>query len=97
MNKTELAEKLADKCDLPKAKAMEVVSCIFDTAPGHGIIATELDRGGKVDITGFGGFATKQRAAREGRNPATGETITVAARNAPVFKAGKGLKDRVAK
>jgi DNA-binding protein HU-beta len=97
MNKTEMAEKLAEKCDLSKAKAMEVVNCIFDTSPGHGIIAIELDAGRKVDITGFGSFSTKRRAARQGRNPATGATITIAARTAPDFKAGKGLKDRVAK
>jgi len=97
MNKTELAEKLADKCELSKVKAMEVVNCIFDTAPGHGIIAIELDAGRKVDITGFGSFSTKHRAARQGRNPATGETITIAAKTYPDFKAGKGLRDRVAK
>jgi len=97
MNKTELAEKLAEKCDLSKAKASEVVNCIFDTAPGHGIIAIELDAGRKVEITGFGGFSTKHRAARQGRNPATGEAITIAAKTYPDFKAGKGLKDRVAK
>ena len=97
MNKTELAERLAEKCDLSKAKAAEVVGCIFDTAPGQGIIAAELDAGRKVEITGFGSFSTKHRAARQGRNPATGATIQIAARSAPVFKAGKGLKDRVAK
>jgi len=95
MNKTELAEKLADKCDLSKAKAAEVVNCIFDTSPGHGIIAIELDAGRKVEITGFGAFSTKHRAARDARNPATGQTIRVAAKTVPVFKPGKGLKDRV--
>lgn len=95
MNKTEMAEKLANKCDLSKAKAQEIVSCIFDTAPGHGIIAVELDAGRKVQIPGFGTFGTKDRAARQGRNPATGETITIKAKKYPFFKAGKGLKDRV--
>lgn len=97
MNKTEMAEKLAAKCDLSKAKAAEVINCIFDTAPGQGIIAIELDAGRKVDITGFGSFSTKHRGARQGRNPATGEAITIAAKTYPDFKAGKGLKDRVAK
>ena len=97
MNKTEMAEKLAAKCDLSKAKAAEVVNCIFDTAPGQGIIATELDAGRKVDITGFGSFSTKHRGSRQGRNPATGQTITIAAKTYPDFRAGKGLKDRVAK
>ncbi len=97
MNKTEMAEKLADKCDLSKAKAAEVVNCIFDTDPGKGIIAIELDAGRKVAITGFGTFDTKRRSARKGRNPATGQEITLAAKTYPTFKAGKGLKDRVAK
>ncbi len=97
MNKTEMAEKLATKCDLSKAKAAEVVGCIFDTEPGQGIIAIELDAGREVRITGFGTFSTKRRSARTGRNPATGQVITLAAKTYPAFKAGKGLKDRVAK
>ena len=96
MNKTEMAEKLAQKCDLSKAKAAEVVSCIFDTDPGQGIIAVELDAGREVRITGFGTFATKHRPARTGRNPATGQVIELPAKKYPSFKAGKGLKDRVA-
>ena len=95
MNKTEMAEKLAKKCDLPKTKAMEVVNTIFETGAGSGIIAVELDAGRKVSITGFGTFDTKRRSARTGRNPATGATINLAAKTYPVFKAGKGLKDRV--
>jgi nucleoid DNA-binding protein len=97
MNKTEMAARLAKKCDLSKAKAIEVVNCIFDTDPGKGIIAVELDAGRKVGITGFGSFSTKHRGARTGRNPATGKTITLKPKTYPVFKAGKGLKDRVAK
>ncbi len=97
MNKTELSEKLAAKCDLSKAKAQEVISAIFDTDPGSGIIATELDAGRKVQIPGFGSFSTKHRSSRKGRNPATGEEITIAAKDYPAFKAGKGLKDRVEK
>ncbi len=95
MNKKEMAEKLAKNCDLTGAKAAEVVATLFDTKPGHGIIAIELDAGRKVQIPGFGTFSTKSRAARKGRNPATGEEITISARKYPVFKAGKGLKDRV--
>jgi DNA-binding protein HU-beta len=97
MNKTELADKLAEACELSKAKAAEVVACLFDTDPGKGIIATELDSGRKVDITGFGSFSTKHRKERQGRNPATGETITIAAKTHADFKPGKGLRDRVAK
>ena len=97
MNKTEMAEKLAKKCDLSKAKAVEVVNSIFDTDSGTGIIAVELDGGRKVGITGFGTFSTKHRGELTGRNPATGQEITLAPKTYPVFKAGKGLKDRVAK
>lgn len=96
MNKTELAQKLAKKTDLTQAKAAEVVDCIFDTRPGEGIIAVELDAGREVSISGFGKFETKRRSARSGRNPATGETIQIAAKTYPSFKAAKGLKDRVA-
>ena len=96
MNKKELADKLATKCDLTKAKAQEVVSTLFDTKPGQGIIAVELDADREVNILGFGSFGSKRRAARMGRNPATGATITIAAKKYPYFKAGKGLKDRVA-
>lgn len=96
MNKSEMAEKLANKCDLSKAKAAEIVNCIFDTSPGSGIIAVELDAGRRVQIPGFGTFETRHRSARQGRNPATGETIRIAAKKYPAFKAGKGLKDRVA-
>jgi DNA-binding protein HU-beta len=97
MNKKELADKLANKCDLSKAKAQEVIATLFDTKPGHGIIAVELDAGREIQILGFGSFGTKRRSARQGRNPATGATITIAAKTYPYFKAGKGLKDRVAK
>ncbi len=97
MNKTEVAERLAKECELSKTKAMEVVNTLFDTDPGTGIIAKELDAGRKVAITGFGTFSTKRRAARSGRNPATGETIQLPARTYPAFKAGKGLKDRVSR
>ena len=96
MNKTEMAEKLAKKCDLSKTKANEIVSAIFDTDPGEGIIAVELDAGRRVQIPGFGTFETRHRKARKGRNPATGEEIMIPAKDYPAFKAGKGLKDRVA-
>ncbi len=96
MNKSEMAAKLASKTGLSQAKASEVINCIFSTDPGEGIIAVELDAGRKVQVTGFGTFGTKHRAARQGRNPATGATIMIAAKQYPYFKAGKGLKDRVA-
>ena len=96
MNKTEMAEKLARKCDISQSKAKEIVECIFSSKPGDGIIAVELDAGRKVQLAGFGTFATKRRAARQGRNPATGQTITIAAKTYATFKPAKGLKDRVA-
>lgn len=96
MNKTEMAKKLAGKTDISQAKAQEVIEAIFDTTPGKGIIAVELDAGREVSIAGFGKFDTKHRSARQGRNPATGATIQIAAKTYPVFKASKGLKDRVA-
>ena len=95
MTKTEMAAKLANKCDLSQAKAGEIIDCIFSTKPGEGIIAIELDAGRKVAIAGFGSFETRHRKARQGRNPATGATIQIAAATVPAFKAGKGLKDAI--
>ena len=95
MNKTELSAKLAAKTGLTKAQAADVVNALFDTEPGEGIIAIELDAGRTVTIPGFGTFSTAHRKARQGRNPQTGATIDIAARTVPVFKAGKGLKERV--
>lgn len=95
MTKSDMAAKLASKCDLSQAKASEIIDCIFSTKPGEGIIAVELDAGRKVSIAGFGNFETRRRKARQGRNPATGATIQIAAATVPAFKAGKGLKDRV--
>ncbi|HLV11080.1 MAG TPA: HU family DNA-binding protein [Trueperaceae bacterium] len=97
MNKTELAAKLAKKTGLSEAKAYEVVNAIFATSPGEGIIATELDAGRKVQITGFGTFETRSRAARKGVNPGTGKPITIPAKKYAAFKTGKGLKERVEK
>lgn len=95
MTKKEMAAKLARTCDLTNAKALEIVSTIFETEAGKGIIAVELDAGRKVTIPGFGTFATRKAKARTGRNPATGQAISIEARTVPVFRAGKGLKERV--
>lgn len=95
MNKSELAAKLAKKVGLTQAKAAEVVHAIFNASKG--IIAVELDAGRKVTIPGFGTFSTRKRAARQGRNPATGKTITIPAKHCAVFKPGKTLKDKLAK
>lgn len=95
MTKDDFAEKLAGQTDLSKAKAKDVIDAIFDTDPGRGIIAVELDAGRDFTITGFGTFATRRRKARKGRNPQTGQEIMIPAMTVPTFRAGKGLKDRV--
>ena len=95
MNKSEMADKLAGKADISKAKAAEILDIIFSTEPGQGIIAVELDAGRKVSISGFGTFATKSRSARRGRNPATGAAIDIPARKYASFTPFTGLKERV--
>jgi DNA-binding protein HU-beta len=97
VNKTDIAAKLAKKTGLTLAAAAEAVDVIFATEPGHGIIAVELDAGDKVTISGFGTFSTKSRSARKGRNPATGQEISIPAKKYAHFAPAKGLKDRVAK
>ena len=89
MNKTELIAKVAETAGLSKKDATAAVSAAFD------IITAELVAGEKVSLIGFGTFEVRERAAREGHNPQTGETIAIAASRAPAFKAGKALKDAV--
>lgn len=96
MTKQEFAEKLAAQAGISKATALKAIDCIFSTKPGEGIIATELDAGRRMTVTGFGTFATRHSKARRGRNPQTGQPIMIAARNSPSFRGGKGLKTRVA-
>ncbi len=95
MTKDQFAEKLARKADISKAKAKEVIDNIFSTEPREGIIATELDAGRDFTITGFGTFSTRNRKARTGRNPQTGQTIQIPSMTVPTFRAGRGLKERV--
>lgn len=95
MTKQEFADKLADKVDISKSKAMDVIDTIFATKAGEGIIAVELDADRDFTITGFGTFKTRQMKARMGRNPQTGEKIRIPARKSVSFRAGKGLKERV--
>lgn len=95
MTKDEFAEKLGRKVDVSKSKAKDVIDAIFSTNPREGIIATELDAGRNFTITGFGTFDVRQRKQRQGRNPQTGERITIPAMKVPSFRAGKGLKERV--
>lgn len=89
MNKSELIMKVAEDADISKAKAEAAVNALINS------VTEELKAGGTVALTGFGTFQVKERAARTGRNPQTGENIQIAAAMIPGFKAGKGLKDSV--
>lgn len=89
MNKAELIEAIAAAVDLPKATAARTLDAMTST------ITSALKVGDSVSLVGFGTFAVKPRAAREGRNPQTGATLKIAAANLPSFKAGKTLKDAV--
>ena len=89
MNKTELVAAMAEKAELSKKDAEKALTAFTN------IIADTLVDGDKVAITGFGTFEAVERAERQGRNPATGEAITIAASKSPKFKAGKALKDAV--
>src|SRR3989441_8880225 len=89
VNKAELTSALAMRTKMSKADATRTVEALFDD---KGIIATELKKGSKVQITGFGNFEARKRAARMGRNPKTGGVIQIKASIAPAFRAGKQLK-----
>lgn len=90
MTKTEFVAKLAEKTELKKVEAEKAVNAFLE------IVTETLKAGDKVIFTGFGSFEVAERAAKEGRNPSTGEKIQIKASKAPKFKAGKGLKDAVA-
>jgi len=89
MNKAELIEAVAASADLSKASAARAVDAVIDAVTGA------LKGGDQVSVVGFGTFLVRDRAARTGRNPKTGEAISIAASKAPSFKAGKALKDAV--
>ena len=91
MNKTELVAAMAESADLSKKDAEKAVKAFTDA------VAEELAKGGKVQLVGFGNFEVSERPAREGRNPRTGETMTIAASKTPKFKPGKALKDEINK
>lgn len=93
MNKSELVDALANSTGMTKADAARAVDALF--SPDQGVISKALKKGTRVQITGFGTFESKQRKARMGRNPRTGETIKIAATKTPGFRAGKGLKDAI--
>ena len=89
MNKTELVADVAERAGLTKKDAEAAVKAVVDSITG------ELVNGGKVQLVGFGTFEVRERSARTGRDPRTGETMEIAASKAPAFKAGQGLKDAV--
>ena len=93
VNKAELVDKIAEKTGHANRDVRTIVDAIFDPDPSVGLIAAELKSGGKVAISGFGTFEARQRKARQGRNPHTGEILDIPAMNAPAFKAGKPLKE----
>ncbi len=89
MNKSELIDAIAESAGLTKADAGSALDATV------GAITSALQRGQSVSLVGFGTFTVRHRAARTGRNPRTGESITIKASNNPAFKAGKALKDAV--
>ncbi len=89
MNKTDLIDAVASEADVSKAEAARVVDAVIDS------ITRALKKGDTVTLVGFGTFQVRERAARSGRNPKTGETIKIGASKNPAFKAGKALKDAV--
>ena len=89
MRKSDIAAHVAEQDSLSKAEAERAVDALLEAIRGA------LASGEKVTLPGFGTFSVRSRAARQGRNPATGERITVAASKTPAFKAGKALRDAV--
>ncbi|MGJ7456215.1 HU family DNA-binding protein [Halomonas sp. MA07-2] len=89
MNKSELIEAIAASADIPKAAAARALDAMVDT------VTESLKKGDSVSLVGFGTFQVKERAARTGRNPQTGQPIEISAAKVPSFKAGKALKDSV--
>ncbi len=92
MTKSELIARLAEKNPTLYYRDLELlVNTVFDT------ISDALEKGDRVELRGFGAFSLRNRKARQGRNPRTGETVQVSAKKMPFFKMGKGLKDRLNK
>lgn len=89
MNKTDLINAVAEQTELSKKDATKAVEAVFDT------VMDSLKQGEKVQLIGFGNFEVRDRAARKGRNPQTGEEIEIPASKVPAFKPGKALKDAV--
>ena len=89
MNKTELVSSVAEAAGVGKKDTEQVLNAFFST------VQETLKQNDKVQIPGFGTFEVRERAARQGRNPLTGETIEIAAAKVPAFKPGKALKDAI--
>ncbi|MCF6765508.1 HU family DNA-binding protein [Thiotrichales bacterium 19S3-7] len=89
MNKSELVTAISKEADVTKEVAQRVLDATITS------ITSSLKKGGQVSLVGFGSFQVRERAERQGRNPKTGEPMTIGASKSPVFKAGKGLKDAV--
>ena len=89
MNKSELVELVAEKTELSKKDSEKAVKAVLES------ITDGLVKGDKVQLVGFGTFEVRNRKAREGRNPATGEKIKIKALKVPAFKPGKALKEKV--
>ena len=89
MNRSELIDAAADRSDLSKNEVASALDALLQT------ITESVARGDKVSLTGFGTFERRERSARTGRNPQTGEEMQIAASKAPAFKAGKSFKDAV--
>jgi len=89
MNKTELVKAVSSKSELSQKDAANVVDAVFDT------ISSTLAKEEKIQLIGFGTFEVRERSARKGRNPQTGEEIEIAASKVPAFKPGKELKEAV--
>jgi DNA-binding protein HU-beta len=90
MNKGELIEAIAEKANVAKKEADAVLSAAIET------IVETVASGEKITVVGFGSFEKRDRQAREGRNPRTGESMTIAATSVPAFSAGKSFKEKVA-
>jgi len=89
MKKSDLVDAISAKANVSKAQAQIIVDDVFE------LISDGLSKGEKIDLRGFGTFSVRESAARTGRNPQTGEPISIPARRVPGFKPGKELKDRV--
>lgn len=89
MNKGDFVAAIAESADMTKADAERAVEAVFS------VVKQALKSGDSISLVGFGTFSVRKRAARTGRNPRTGDTITIKASKVPAFKAGKALKDAI--